>query len=55
MPPFYEQTLKACPQGRMETPEEVARTVAFPASPASSLITGVNLVTYGGLTRRVNF
>ena len=55
MPPFYEQTLKACPQGRMGAPEEVARTVAFLASPAASLITGVNLVTDGGFTKRVNF
>lgn len=55
MPPFYEATLKACPQGRMGTPEEVARTVAFVASPAASLITGVNLVTDGGFTKRVNF
>ena len=55
MPPFYEGTLKACPQGRMGTPEEVARAVAFLASPAASLITGVNLVADGGFTKRVNF
>ncbi len=55
MPAFYEATLKACPQGRMGTPEEVARTVAFLASPAASLVTGVNLVTDGGFTKRVNF
>jgi NAD(P)-dependent dehydrogenase (short-subunit alcohol dehydrogenase family) len=55
MPTFYEGRLKACPQGRMGTPEEVARAVAFLASPAASLITGVNLVTDGGFTKRVNF
>jgi len=55
MPPFYEQTLKACPQGRMGTPEEVARAVAFLASPAASLITAAHLITDGGFTRRVNF
>jgi NAD(P)-dependent dehydrogenase (short-subunit alcohol dehydrogenase family) len=55
MPAFYESTLKACPQGRMGTPEEVARTVAFLASPAASLITGANLVTDGGFTKRVDF
>jgi NAD(P)-dependent dehydrogenase (short-subunit alcohol dehydrogenase family) len=55
MPPFYEATLKACPQGRLGKPEEVARAVAFLASPAASLITGANLVTDGGFTKRVNF
>ncbi|HXZ85137.1 MAG TPA: SDR family oxidoreductase [Myxococcota bacterium] len=55
MPAFYETTLKACPQGRMGTPEEVARAVAFLASPAASLITGANLVTDGAFTKRVNF
>jgi 3-oxoacyl-[acyl-carrier protein] reductase len=55
MPPFFEQTLKACPQGRMGAPEEVARAVAFLASPAASLITGANLVTDGAFTKRVNF
>ena len=55
MPPFFEATLKACPQGRMGTPEEVARAVAFVASPAASLITGANLISDGGFTKRVNF
>jgi NAD(P)-dependent dehydrogenase (short-subunit alcohol dehydrogenase family) len=39
----------------MGAPEEVARAVAFLASPAASLITGANLVTDGGFTKRVNF
>ncbi|MGH8492026.1 MAG: SDR family oxidoreductase [Moraxellaceae bacterium] len=34
---------------------EVSRAVAFLASPAASLITGANLMTDGGFTRRVNF
>jgi NAD(P)-dependent dehydrogenase (short-subunit alcohol dehydrogenase family) len=55
MPPFFEATLKAHPQGRMGTPEEVARAVAFLASPAASHITGVNLISDGGFTKRVNF
>lgn len=55
MPPFYEATLKQQPMGRMGTPEEVARAVAFLVSPAASWITGVNLVVDGGFTKRVNF
>ena len=54
-PPFYDQTLAAIPQGRMGTPEEVARVVAFVASPAASLVTGANLVADGGFTKRVDF
>ena len=52
---MYESTVKACPNGRLGTPEEVANAVAFLASPRASLISGVNLVTDGGFTKRVNF
>ena len=39
----------------MGKPEEVARAVAFLASPAASFITGTNLVVDGALTRGVQF
>ncbi len=55
MPALYETTLKGSPLGRLGTPEEVARAVVFLASPAASLLTGVNLVADGGYTKRVNF
>ena len=52
MPQIYEQALGQCAIGRMGTPEEVARTVVFLASPAASLVTGANLVVDGGFTKR---
>ena len=55
MKPMYESTLKACPNGRLGTAEEVANAVVFLASQAASLITGVNLIVDGGFTKRVNF
>ncbi len=53
MPEIYDATLAQIPQGRMGTAEEIANAVAFLASPAASLITGVNLVADGGFTKRV--
>ena len=55
MPKMYEAALGQCAIGRMGTPEEVARAVVFLASPAASLITGANLVTDGGFTKRNAF
>ena len=55
MPKLYDYALKQIPCGRMGTPEEVARLVAFVASPAGSLITGSNLVADNGFTKRVQF
>ncbi len=54
-PKFYESTLRAIPSGRFGTPEEVARVVAFLASPAASLITGANVVADNGFTKGVRY
>ncbi|HEY75961.1 MAG TPA: SDR family oxidoreductase [Thermoflexia bacterium] len=43
----------AIPMGRMGMPEELARAVAFLASPAASYITGVSLLVDGGMYRGV--
>jgi NAD(P)-dependent dehydrogenase (short-subunit alcohol dehydrogenase family) len=53
MAEIYDSTLAQIPRGSMGTAEEVANAVAFLASPAASLITGVNLVADGGFTKRV--
>jgi 3-oxoacyl-[acyl-carrier protein] reductase len=53
MTELYDSTLAQIPTGRMGSAEEIANAVAFLASPAASLITGVNLVADGGFTKRV--
>ena len=53
MSDLYDATLADIPSGRMGSAAEIANAVAFLASPAASLITGVNLVADGGLTKRV--
>jgi len=55
MPEMYEDALARQAGGAMGTPEDVARAVAFLASPAASHISGVNLVVDGTFTQRVNF
>ncbi|WP_149539631.1 SDR family NAD(P)-dependent oxidoreductase [Siccirubricoccus phaeus] len=52
-PKLFAEALALNPTGRMATPEEIARGVAFLASPASSFTTGTNLVIDGALTRGV--
>jgi NAD(P)-dependent dehydrogenase (short-subunit alcohol dehydrogenase family) len=54
-PEFFAQALSLNPTGRMAAPEEIARGVAFLASPAASFVTGTNLVIDGALTRGVQF
>jgi NAD(P)-dependent dehydrogenase (short-subunit alcohol dehydrogenase family) len=53
MAEVYDATVAQIPTGRMGSAEEIANAVAFLASPAASLITGVNLVADGGFTKRV--
>ena len=52
-PDRFQAVVKANPFGRMGTPEEVARSVAFLASPASSFTSGTNLLVDGALSRGV--
>jgi len=55
MPELYDKTGGEFALGRFGTPEEVAKTVVFLASPASSYTTGTNVVVDGGYTKRVQF
>ena len=52
-PELFESSLALNPTGRMGTGEEMARSIVFLASPASSFTSGTNLVVDGALTRGV--
>jgi len=54
-PDVYEATAKQGVFGRLGEADEVARTMVFLASPASSFTTGANFVIDGGYTKRVQF
>ncbi len=55
MPEFYDTMLKQIPLGRMGTGEEIAKAIAFVASPVCRYLTGANIVIDGGFTKRVQF
>ena len=51
-PELYEATVKKVPLGRLGNGPEFGRAIAFLASPAVPLMTGVNLVVDGGILGR---
>lgn len=55
MPELYDATGAQFALGRWGGPDEVARTIVFLASPASSYTTGTNVIVDGGYTKRVQF
>lgn len=55
MEKFYNSILRQQPMGRFGKPEEIARTIAFLASPAASWCNGSHLVVDGGYTNRTHF
>ncbi len=54
-PQFFDATIKRNPLNRMATPQEIANTTVFLASPVSSFTTGANFIVDGGITSRVNY
>ena len=55
MAAVYDQTVKNTPVGRLGDAAEVARAIAFVASPACRFMTGANIVIDGGITKRVQY
>ncbi len=53
LPDLFSTAMALNPTGRMGTPEEIARTVVFVASPASSRTSGANILVDGALSRGV--
>lgn len=54
-PELYDATEAAFALGRWGSPDEVAKSIVFLASPASSYTTGTNIVIDGGYTKCVQF
>lgn len=54
-PEVFASTLARIPLGRYATPQDVANTVAFLASPLAAYITGVTVTVDGGFTKRVDY
>jgi len=54
-PDGFAQVEARCRLGRMASPEDVARCVAFLASSAAGYVTGTNMIVDGGFTQRVQF
>lgn len=54
MPDYFDKVRKSIPFGRLGKPEEVARVVAFMASPMASWVTGTHIIVDGGQHKGVD-
>jgi 3-oxoacyl-[acyl-carrier protein] reductase len=52
---FYDGIVAQLPLGALTSGEDMAKTIAFVASPACKTMTGANIVVDSGLTKRVQF
>ncbi|MCB2014530.1 MAG: SDR family oxidoreductase [Sphingobium sp.] len=55
MPDFYNATLQQIPFGRLGNGEELAKAIAFIASPACPFMTGANVLIDGCFTKGVQY
>lgn len=55
MTEFHDGIVSQIPMGRMGTGEELARAIAFIASPACRFMTGANVLIDGGFTKGVQY
>ena len=53
-PEKFDHAVRVNPMGRLATPEEVARVVAFISSPAAGFVAGANWYVDGGSIDRVS-
>jgi len=55
VPDLYNSIFAQLPMGKMTAGEDLAKTIAFVASPTCATMTGANIVVDSGLTRRIQF
>jgi 3-oxoacyl-[acyl-carrier protein] reductase len=55
MPDFYNSIVAQLPLGEMVSGADLAKTIAFTASPACKTMTGANIVVDSGFTKRNQF
>jgi len=54
-PENFKTVVQRNPLGRLATPEEIARVVAFISSPSASFVAGANWYVDGNSTNHVQF
>jgi 3-oxoacyl-[acyl-carrier protein] reductase len=55
VPDLYNSIFSQLPMGKMTSGADLAKTIAFVASPTCGTMTGANIVVDSGLTKRIQF